>query len=189
MVPMIHCLLLQLAFAQEPTPAQTPAVDDTAEAEARNLFSHGRDAYEHGRYEDAIKKWEEAWRLSRRPLLLANLANAYERLGDLQYAAELLAQYLDLAPEEERDSLQARIAQLEARLNPGGRGGAQASRRDATPAAEITENQRKVQLNGGHAERAATQQLLRGVDHRSLGALAWRSVSSNTWRRASPETS
>lgn len=150
---MIQFLILHLAFAQEPTtPPPTPAVQ-SAETEARDMFAHGRDAYEHGRYEEAIKKWEEAWRLSRRPLLLANLANAYERLGDLPYAADLLGQYLDLAPEEERDTLQARIAQLEARMKMDE---AEEELRQAEEmqrqAAEITENQRK-----GAAERAAMQ--------------------------------
>jgi len=154
---MIQFLMLHLAFAQEPTATPTPPEVQTLEAEARDLFAHGRDAYEHGRYEEAIKKWEESWRLSRRPLLLANLANAYERLGDLQHAADLLEQYLDLAPEEERDTLQARIAQLEARLKLQE---AEEELRQAEEmqrqAAEITENQRQ-----GAAERAAMQSIQR----------------------------
>ena len=92
------------------------------------------------------------------------LANAYERLGDLQYAAELLAQYLDCA-EEERDSLQARIAQLEARLKLQE---AEAELKQAEEmqrqAAEITENQHK-----GAAERAAMQ----NAQRRSSPSAAW----------------
>ena len=162
---MIQCLILHLAFAQEPAPSSTLPAPATFEEEARNLFAHGRDAYEHGRYEEAIKKWEEAWRLSRRPLLLANLANAYERLGELQHAADLLGQYLDLAPEEERDTLQARIAQLEARLKLEE---AEAELKQAEEmqrqAAEITENQRR-----GAAERAAMQ----SAQQREVSAAPW----------------
>ena len=154
---MIQYLILHLALAQEPTTPPITPQQEAVETEARALFAYGRDAYEHGRYEEAIEKWEEAWRLSRKPLLLANLANAYERLGNLEESLALLEQYLSFAPVEERDALQARIAKLEARLK------VQEAERELRQAeemqrqaAQITENQRQ-----DAAERAAMQSIRR----------------------------
>ncbi len=107
MVGLIGCWMLGLALAQDVSPP---------EAEARTLFLEGRSSYELGRYEDAIAKWEAAWRLSQRNLLLFNLANAYERAGMLEEALDHLNRYRTSAPVEEHLPLDTRIAFLEARL-------------------------------------------------------------------------
>ena len=107
MVGLIGCWMIGLALAQDVSPPET---------EARALFLEGRSSYELGRYEDAIAKWEAAWRLSQRNLLLFNLANAYERAGKLEEALEHLNRYRTTAPTEEHLPLDTRIAFLEARL-------------------------------------------------------------------------
>jgi tetratricopeptide (TPR) repeat protein len=104
---LIGFWMLGLALAQD---APAP------ESEARSLFLEGRSSYELGRYEDAIAKWESAWRLSQRNLLLFNLANAYERAGMLSEALEHLTRYRTAAPSEEHVALDTRVAFLEARL-------------------------------------------------------------------------
>lgn len=102
-------LLLGVALAADPDPA--------AEARARELYDNGAILYDEGRYEDAIAAWEEAFRLSGRPLLLYNMANAAERLGDWDRAMELLSRYRAFAPAEERETLDRRIRNIERRLD------------------------------------------------------------------------
>lgn len=110
--------LLLLLFGASPASAETPP-DAQAEtdARARTLFDSGAALYEEGRYEDAIFAWEEAWRLSRRPLLLFNLANASERLGRLEEAMRLLTEFRDYADESEREILNSRIANIARRVD------------------------------------------------------------------------
>ncbi len=78
-------MLLSLApsFAR----AQIVASPD---ARARELYLQGDREYQAGRYEQAVAAFQEAYRLSGRPLLLFNLANAYERLGRYAEALEAL---------------------------------------------------------------------------------------------------
>lgn len=101
-------LLATLAFAQD------PAADD---ARARELYENGALLYEEGRYEDAIAAWREAYRLSDRPVLLFNMANAAERIGDYDEAMRLLSRYRAYAPAEERETLDRRIRNIERRLD------------------------------------------------------------------------
>lgn len=91
--------------------AATPEADQRA----RELYENGAVLYEEGRYEDAVAAWEEAWRLSGRPLLLYNMANAMERLGRWEEAMDLLNRYRAYAPADERDVLDRRIRNIERR--------------------------------------------------------------------------
>lgn len=94
--------------------AQAPAVDD--EQRARELFENGVILYDEAQYEQAILAWQEAYRLSQRPLFHFNIANAYERLGDLESALDYLHRYRAYAPAEERGTLERRIRTIETRL-------------------------------------------------------------------------
>ncbi|MBM4391420.1 MAG: tetratricopeptide repeat protein [Deltaproteobacteria bacterium] len=98
-------LLLSLALAQSP--------DDLR---ARELYENGEILYEEGRYEDAIVAFEEAYRLSARPLLLFNIANAQERLGHWEEAHTTLSRYRAYATAGEREVLDRRISNLERRI-------------------------------------------------------------------------
>lgn len=99
-------ILLALALAAEPE----------IDARAREIYDNGVILYEEGRYEDAIYAWEEAWKLSPRPLLLFNIANAQERLGHYEAAMDTLGRYRALAPAGERETLDRRIRNIEARI-------------------------------------------------------------------------
>ena len=120
---MIGLLLALPALAAEPTvPVNEPlllalAADDPDDARARELYDNGAILYEEGRYEDAIAAWEEAYRLSGRPLLLFNIANALERLGRYDEAMVDLSRYRAFAPAEERETLDRRIRNLELRID------------------------------------------------------------------------
>ncbi len=99
------------ASAREPTPDGVSAEDD---ARARDLFDEGRRLYRDGRYLEAAAAWEAGYAFSPRPLFLANIGTAYERLGEVDRAIDYLARYVDFAPQTELPALEARIAALEA---------------------------------------------------------------------------
>jgi len=95
-----------------PAIAQNTNVD----TQARILFDNGHALYEEGQYADAIAAWERAYTLSPRPLILFNIANAYERNGQIRKAVETLNRYRAFAPPAEREVLQRRILNLESRV-------------------------------------------------------------------------
>jgi tetratricopeptide (TPR) repeat protein len=109
----IMLLFLSIAWASDP-PAETTIESD--ETRAKELYDNGVILYQEGRYEDAIVAWEEAYRLSQKPLLLYNIANAEERLGRYQEALDHLNRYRAYAPAEEREILDRRIVNLERRI-------------------------------------------------------------------------
>lgn len=99
----------------------TFALPATAQGEgedmrAKELYRNGERLYEEGLYEDAIVAWELAYELSKRPLLLYNMANALERIGQWDEALQRINQYRALAPEEERETLDRRMRAIERRL-------------------------------------------------------------------------
>lgn len=116
---MVKMLILALtmvgpatALAQDaPPPAEDPAM-----LRAKELYDNGTRLYEEGLYSEAIGAFEEAYRLSNRPLLMFNIANAYERLGKLQEAVDYLNKYRAFAAAEDRESLERRISALDRRL-------------------------------------------------------------------------
>lgn len=107
---MVLLGLLCLALGQ--SSPEAPEGD----SRARELYENGVILYNEGRYEDAVVAWDEAYRLSGRPLLLFNMANAEERLGRYQEALDHLNRYRAFASEDERETLDRRITNLERRL-------------------------------------------------------------------------
>ncbi|MEM1031426.1 MAG: tetratricopeptide repeat protein [Myxococcota bacterium] len=105
-----------VARAQNTYDEPVTADDD---AKAKELYLLGDQRYEEGRYREAIEAFEEAYRLSRRPQLLFNLANANERLGNPAAALRHLEAYLPAADDDERKSIERRIANLRARVEGG----------------------------------------------------------------------
>lgn len=89
---------------------------------AKVHYEAGEQHYLRGRYEEAIREFEEALRLSKRPALLYNIAQAYERLGDLAKTREYLQRYLDsgAATPEEATTLGDKIRVLDERLTRTG---------------------------------------------------------------------
>lgn len=112
-------LALSLVCAR---PVAAQLASGSADARALQLYEQGDAAYAAGRYQEAADAFAQAYQLSPRPLLLYNLANAYERLERYPDAIQMLRAYLDSAPIGEHAELQARIANLE-RLAAGGGGG------------------------------------------------------------------
>jgi tetratricopeptide (TPR) repeat protein len=83
---------------------------------ARQFFKAGERHYTGGRYEDAAIAFEEAYRLSKRPELLFNLGNTYERMGQYRQAADYLAEFLqrarDMLSPEDFIAVQGRVTRL-----------------------------------------------------------------------------
>jgi tetratricopeptide (TPR) repeat protein len=91
----------------------------TDEEQAKALYAQGEEAYAEEEFEQALKYWQAAYELSGRPLILYNMASAYEKLGRYPEAIESLDEYWRFAPESERGIIERRIKSLEAKLDPG----------------------------------------------------------------------
>ncbi|MEZ4463551.1 MAG: PEGA domain-containing protein [bacterium] len=86
--------LLAVALAASPALAQTeppPA--------AKAAYDAGVAHFQAGRYTDAIAEFNKAYRLGPNPVLVFNMARAFEELGDFASATEFYKRYLQMAPE------------------------------------------------------------------------------------------
>jgi len=91
----------------------------SAQEDARALFTQGQSAYETRDYATAARLWERAYELDARPLLQYNLAQAYERLGQLEQAIEAYQIYVDNAEtvDQRVQGARARIVSLQQRVS------------------------------------------------------------------------
>ncbi len=78
------------------------AQSDSAE-QARTAYTHGQAEYNLNNYQDAVKYFEEAYRLKPVPGLLFNIGQCYRALGELQRAAAAYRSYLRNAAEGDRN--------------------------------------------------------------------------------------
>lgn len=114
----LACSLGLLAAAIPRAAAARPHeihVSKKDDARAKELYHEGDRAYAEGRYEDAAAKFKQAYGLSPRPLLLFNLANAYERAAHYQKAVDALTRYLPHAEPGEKKVIQERLDNLKKR--------------------------------------------------------------------------
>jgi tetratricopeptide (TPR) repeat protein len=119
----IHSILLSLALATTsapalasapiPTPKANPTADDLQRAD--DLFLNGRELYQDGSYDGAITAFTSAYELSGDPVLLYNIALAYDRIDAFDEAIEYLEAYRALAPAEEREELSEKVDSLRRR--------------------------------------------------------------------------
>jgi hypothetical protein len=106
------------AFAQTTSAAQAnPSPSAAEDNEARELFKIGKDAFDDGRFERALKYFNEAYELSHRPALLSNIGTAFDRLRRDQEAVDAYRKYLEQMPEApNRTLVEDRIRIIEAAL-------------------------------------------------------------------------
>jgi tetratricopeptide (TPR) repeat protein len=98
------------AWAADP-PAATAR---TSEQRAVDLFEKSAASYRMGRFEEAAALLREAYALKPVPVLLYNLARAYEGLGDFDRALQAYTDYLAKAPNApDIGAIQTRIATLQ----------------------------------------------------------------------------
>lgn len=125
MRPLAHAsaLLVALLTALAPAPAAAQArgraiprgKDDLARARA--LDREGAKAYGEGRYNDAIRYFEEAYRLGGPAFELWNVAKCHLRLDQPEQAAEMLERYLAMPnlPKEDREEATQQLEALKKR--------------------------------------------------------------------------
>jgi hypothetical protein len=95
-----------------------PARAQTSSDElARKHFESGVAYLQESDYDSALKAFDKAYELSKRPEILLNLATVHERRGDLSQAITSLKRYLEAAPESDQAAtVKNRIANLEKRV-------------------------------------------------------------------------
>lgn len=106
----ILVLALVLAVAR-------PARADDNLAKAKQLYEDGLKHYNLAEYDAAIAAWKEAYRLSKRPLLLFNIGQAYRLAGDCPQAVAFYDSYKREEPHP-KPELPAAIADCANRPKP-----------------------------------------------------------------------
>jgi tetratricopeptide (TPR) repeat protein len=111
---------LAVALSSAPSPARA---DDETTEQARQHYAKGKQAFDLGKWDDAIAEFEEAYKLRSDPTFLFNMAQAYRRKGDLQRALDLYKNYLIENPDSpKRSEIEKRIRALEKEMkNPARR--------------------------------------------------------------------
>lgn len=108
-------LFFFLSTALLPLDALADAAADPGMSEARALFLAGRVAFDEGRFETAIKYFEASYEQSKRPQLLYNIAQCYDRLRRDEAAIAAFERYLSAEPQaENRELVEGRIRALRA---------------------------------------------------------------------------
>lgn len=105
------CVLLAAAPPARAQPSEPPP---ETKADARKHFDQAQVFYRLGRFDDAVREFEEAYRLYPKPALLFNLGQAHRQAGNTDKAIFFFRQYLDSNPEaKDRGEIEALIQELE----------------------------------------------------------------------------
>lgn len=104
---------LSLALSAPAAAQDTPP--DASTEEARGLFEAGRVAFAEGRFEAALRRFQDAYEVSGHPELLYNVGMCLERLQRDEEALAALREYLERVPDSPlRGNVEGRISSLEA---------------------------------------------------------------------------
>ncbi len=116
---------------------------------AVELFERSATAYDAGRFADAVQLLKDAYRLRPDPVLLYNLARAYEGMGALADAVEAYTRFLTAQPTaKDRGAIEARVATLRAQLDE------QARLERERDVAQRARQEQAVRLHRAEAEQA-----------------------------------
>jgi tetratricopeptide (TPR) repeat protein len=114
----ILTLLGALAGAGTVAWAEPPASKKAA-ASARTHYKKGMKAYDLGRFDEAVRAFEDAYDADPSAAYLFNIAQAYRRSGNDTKALELYKTYLRKSPDAaDRESVESIIAEIEKKLAP-----------------------------------------------------------------------
>ena len=164
-------LVLGGAFVGDPPVAQAQR---KAEAEkARKLMEEGQSLFKQGLYQEAMEKFEEAYKTHAFSAFLYNAALAAEKAGDLRRSIARYNEYLASDSESPyADQVKAKIEKLEEELSKvpepgeggaggeggdsgeGGAGGGEDKPKPAAPVARRRGVHRADPILGAHRERA-----------------------------------
>src|SRR5262249_3549375 len=90
-----------------------PAGAQSDDENARIHFESGAAYLKQSDNENALREFQAAYSLSKRPALLLNIANVYERMGKPKEAVDSLSKYLQEDPKTpDRMTVETRIANL-----------------------------------------------------------------------------
>ncbi len=99
-----------------PPPSRAKQAPDQT-AEARAHYKKGTELYRQARYREAIAEFQAAYKLRPHGVLHYNIAQCYEKLGDIPAALASYHDYLREVPgADDRETVERAIANLEARL-------------------------------------------------------------------------
>jgi len=109
--------LLMAAGSVQAQAAAKPRTEASDDQDARDLFKLGKQAFEEGRYERALKYFNEAYELSRRAVLLSNIGTALDRLRRDAEALAAYKSYLEQVPEAaNRGLIEERVRVIESAM-------------------------------------------------------------------------
>ena len=86
--------------------------EETNLGEAKILYDNGKMLFEEERYENAIDSWQRSWEISQKPILLYNIALAYEAMEDYEQAINFIYKYRSFAEPDEHQFLKDKIVEL-----------------------------------------------------------------------------
>jgi len=110
------CLLVVILLTPLGVRAQAPAqgVDQTDLELAKAHYRTGELYYERGRFPDAAREFEEAYRLSHRSDLLYNMGKAYDGVGDYAKALVAYRRWLAEVPHgSDRPQVESRVQAMQ----------------------------------------------------------------------------
>jgi tetratricopeptide (TPR) repeat protein len=94
------------------SPASAQSGDEDVEI-AKAHYKTGEAYYERGRFTDAAREFEEAYRLSKRPALLYNMGKSYEGAGEPARALDAYRRYLkEVRNSSDRGAVRGRVEAL-----------------------------------------------------------------------------
>src|SRR5258706_2943425 len=97
-----------------------PLAAQSDDENARRHFESGAAYLQQSDNDNALREFQAAYSLSKRPALLLNIANVYERMGKPKDAVEALTKYLAEDPKAtDRTTQETRIANLKKRIESG----------------------------------------------------------------------
>lgn len=133
-------ILMLLLLLGEPAQALAEVGDERGREQALDLFEQAETLYDEGRLNEAVELLLEARSLHPEPVLLYNLARAYEGLGELEEAREAYALFLEENPDaSDRGAIERRIESIREQISERERLAAELEQREAQEADEALE--------------------------------------------------
>lgn len=88
---------------------------------AKGHFEAAKSYYNQGKYDKALEEFEESYRLMPLPEIIYNIAQCYERLGQIDRALEKYKKYIDEKPDaQDIQAVKEKIAGLKEKLDKTG---------------------------------------------------------------------
>jgi hypothetical protein len=136
---LVFACALSLSAALPPQRSDAQAGASDADATARQAFEAGQDAYDRGRFSEALVQFERAYALSPRPKLLFNIGRAADSDLKTERAIEAYEAYLKAFPRaDNREFVEARLTKLRELAGQRGREATKAPAALPPPPAPVT---------------------------------------------------